>query len=146
MPAGQYLDPEYMKKYNKARRAEQTTAASRRAEQRKLAWFKENGPCTDCGTWENLEVHHEFPERKTASSRAIWDLGDERRNAELENCIVLCSSCHDSLTAIMKNSKTFEHGTRSMYQRGCRCSPCKTANAIHERERKQSKRLKNGTV
>jgi hypothetical protein len=37
-----------------------------------------------------------------------------------------------------------QHGSRSMYFYGCRCDPCRNAEAVYQRERKQ--RLKAETL
>ena len=60
---------------------------------RKEAWFKENGPCVVCGSWENLELHHKDPAKK--ESHNVWTWKEERRLAELAKCEVRCTKCHD---------------------------------------------------
>lgn len=50
--------------------------------ERKEKWFKENGPCRECGSWEKLECDHidlttKDSELKKGSSR-IWDWEDTR--------------------------------------------------------------------
>ena len=50
---------------------------------RREEWFAKNGPCVDCGSWENLELDHENP--KTKISHAVWSWSERRRRIELEN-------------------------------------------------------------
>lgn len=38
------------------------------------------------------------------------------------------------------NRKTSEHGSNSMFQKGCRCSPCKTAHYRYNHERQMNNR------
>lgn len=59
---------------------------------RRIAWFAENGPCVDCGSWENLELDHDDPETKV--DHAVWSWSDTRRAAELAKCKPRCHSCH----------------------------------------------------
>lgn len=65
---------------------------------RKDKWFKDHGPCVQCGSWENLEIDHVKPGAKdpilTVHSDRIWQWGERRREAELTKCQVLCYSCH----------------------------------------------------
>jgi len=93
-------------------------------------WFKENGPCKECGSRLNLEIHHKDPTQK--ESHRIWSWAKERREAELKKCEVLCTTCH-----MAKHNKQWsEHGMASMYRKGCRCEACIKAKAI---ERKTTK-------
>lgn len=59
---------------------------------RRSEWFAEHGPCLDCGTWENLELDHVDPSTKVA--HRIWSWSADRRAAELEKCVIRCSTCH----------------------------------------------------
>jgi hypothetical protein len=34
-------------------------------------------------------------------------------------------------------TSTAQHGSRTMYFYGCRCDPCRNAEAVYQRERKQ---------
>jgi len=68
---------EYQRKWMKARREQ---------------WLKENGPCVDCGSWENLQVDHDDPEDKV--THRIWSYSKEERDLELEKCEVRCKRCH----------------------------------------------------
>lgn len=76
-----YKDPkrqsEYQMKWGRRRREE---------------WFAANGPCVDCGTWDNLQIDHIDPATKV--SHNIWSWSAERRAAELAKCAVRCHPCH----------------------------------------------------
>lgn len=69
--------------------------------QRRWAEFvKENGPCAQCGSSENLEVDHKDPSQKV--SHRIWSLSKSKREAELAKCQVLCRVCHIEKSRIEK--------------------------------------------
>jgi len=59
---------------------------------RRLTWFKENGPCVDCGSAEDLELDH--VDRSTKITHSVWSWALERRTAELAKCVVRCRPCH----------------------------------------------------
>ena len=63
---------------------------------RRADWFAQNGPCARCGSRDNLELDHIARANKV--SHRIFDLGDERREAELTKCQVLCHRCHVTKT------------------------------------------------
>lgn len=67
---------------------------------RRLEWCKQNGPCVDCSTWENLTVDHEDASQKV--SHRIWSWSKERRDKELAKCVVRCWPCHQEKS---KNEK-----------------------------------------
>lgn len=87
---------------------------------RKNEWFKNNGPCKRCGSWEKLELDH--IDRNTKQHHAIWSWSQQRREVELAKCQVLCNSCHKIKTA----SENMRHGI-SRYDYGCRCDICRKA-------------------
>lgn len=103
--------------------------------ERRRKWFQENGPCKNCGTWENLELDHIDPSTKI--THKIWSWSDKRRLAELAKCQVLCYDCHKEKTRTERLSaprKPIMHGTRTGYNRGCRCIACKHANRMYYKE------------
>lgn len=59
---------------------------------RRKKWFKENGPCVDCGSWERLELDHQNPLTKVGHN--IWSWSDKPRLAELAKCRPRCHGCH----------------------------------------------------
>lgn len=104
---------EYMKKYH--REWYQKVVIPR-----KQMFFK-NKKCQWCGSTENLEIHHVDPSQKLGHK--IWSWRDEKREAELTKCIVLCRKCHQS----HHKEEMIKHGSVSRYNSGCRCDACKAA-------------------
>lgn len=49
--------------------------------------------CEECGSKENLELHHKDPRKK--DSHKIWFWSEEKRLKEIEKCIVICHDCHN---------------------------------------------------
>ncbi len=70
---------------------------------RRKKWFKENGPCLKCGSWDSLQIDHRDPSQKVSNS--IWSWSKERRDMELDKCDILCSECHRK-----KTEKNLESG------------------------------------
>jgi hypothetical protein len=68
--------------------------------ERRECWLKENGPCSICGSSIELHIHHVNP-NETLSHR-FWGWSEEKRNKELEKCIVLCKECHVDIHTKMK--------------------------------------------
>jgi hypothetical protein len=88
--------------------------------------------CVACGSRDELELHHKDPTKKV--SHRIWSWSKERRQRELKKCEVRCRVCHQEKTR-EDGRAHFEHGTRTMYQKGpCRCTPCRNANTEYMRE------------
>lgn len=93
---------------------------------RRDTWFAENGPCVKCGSSIDLELDHIDPTLKI--NHNVWSWADERRLAELAKCQVLCHLCHKAKSD-RELCRPITHGTRGGYDRGCRCSFCKTHQA-----------------
>ena len=98
---------------------------------RRLDWISSKGPCVSCGSFNNLEVDHIDPTLKTMNPKSIWSRTKETRDKELENCQVLCYSCHKEKTS---SERLKEHGTMGRYSNGCRCDECKLARKLKARE------------
>lgn len=71
-------------------------------------WIAANGPCIDCGTWNNLEVDHVDATSKV--SHRIWSWSKPRREIELNKCVLRCTSCHQTKT---RNSDEKAAGERN---------------------------------
>lgn len=71
---------------------------------RRAAWFAENGPCVDCGSWEELQLDHVDASQKIEHN--VWSWAKARRLAELAKCVVRCQPCHWD-----KTRKNFETTT-----------------------------------
>lgn len=91
---------------------------------RRKKWFEENGPCQDCDTWKDLELHHVDPLLKEDSR--IWSWSDERREAELAKCIVLCTECHKDIHVYLKRLGISGKGKNFLAHR--RLAICITCN------------------
>lgn len=101
------------------------------------------GICAICGSTENLEVDHIDRSLKTMNPAKLWSLSDSnpKKIEELKNCQVLCYTCHKEKTR-RELSKEYQHGEYGMYsKRGCRCRPCKDANAENKRAWREKKKL-----
>jgi 5-methylcytosine-specific restriction endonuclease McrA len=115
---------------DKQREYQRLWIRSRRAE-----WIASQGNCSKCGSSDQVEVDHIDPVLKTMDPRHIWSRRKETRDKELQNCQVLCFSCHKEKTALWRLP---EHGTIGRYQNGCRCADCKTARRLKGREERGS--------
>ena len=85
-------------------------------------WIKNNGPCKKCKSQHNLEVDHIDPSNKI--SHRIWSWSENRRNAELAKCQVLCKKCHAN-KSLTENGGKSKHGTANARRNGCSCELCK---------------------
>ena len=112
-----YKDP-------KKRRAFQREYQKKWIAQRRDEWLIANGPCVECGSWENLQIDHKDPNTKV--SHRIWSWAKERREAELAKCQAMCEKCHNKKSAEEKR-KPVSHGTHCAYASGCRCPACRQA-------------------
>jgi 5-methylcytosine-specific restriction endonuclease McrA len=63
---------------------------------RRQAWLLANGPCAECGSWEELEVDHIDPAEKKINPALLWSLSpvNPKRIAELAKCQGLCRTHH----------------------------------------------------
>lgn len=94
--------------------------------------------CIKCGAKTNLVLHHKNPaEKEKPQDHAIWLWGKEKREKEIEKCIVVCSSCHSKIHSPIgqridkkvgvngKLRSPLIHGTLSAYRTyKCRCDIC----------------------
>jgi hypothetical protein len=84
-----------------------------RVTNRRQEWLSKNGPCVDCGSWENLEVDHVDPSTKDprlrkGSGSVIFTWKAEKREKELAKCVVRCHECHMAKT--IKNEENILRG------------------------------------
>jgi len=114
-----------------------------RTKERRDLWFKENGPCKICGSWDRLELDHEDPRSKM--THRIWGMCNIKRNSELKKCRPLCYKCHKKKTVIENSSRTL-HGTKHAYDKyGCRCQLCSKAKSDSQRKQRDRYRLVSWT-
>jgi hypothetical protein len=89
---------------------------------RRKEWFT-GKRCTRCKSTERLELDH--IDRKTKVTNSIWSWSEERRDAEIAKCQVLCHICHVK-KSIEKDWLQPAHGQNGMYEKhGCRCALCR---------------------
>lgn len=93
------------------------------------------GSCAVCGTCSNLEIDHVDPSKKDFTLAKASSYSEQRWQAELSKCQLLCSTCHKA-----KHASTAPCGTAARYWRGCRCEACRRANAAYSRERAAKRR------
>lgn len=111
-------------------KARQSAYQVQYADRRRQEWIAANGPCCRCGNADRLEVDHIEPNKKV--SHRVWFWSEERRNAELDKCQVLCYECHLNKTLAQRPST--EHGRSAMYNKGCRCEVCVESHRIRVAE------------
>jgi hypothetical protein len=110
---------------------------------RREAWFRENGPCRRCGTWERLELDH--IDRTTKISHAVWSWSDERRNAELAKCQPLCHDCHIQKGLEAGDIVRTQHGSEQMYSfYDCRCDLCRQRQSTRKKARRAQRERQPG--
>ena len=103
---------------------------------RRQDWINsQGGKCVKCDSTDRLEVDHIDRSTKTLYPREIWGRAEHIREAELAKCQVLCHDCHLAKTKaeIPEWKGVLMCGTFSKYNKGCRCSECKSANADRSR-------------
>lgn len=119
-----------------ATREEQNAYQLKWMRARREAYF-EHRSCALCGSVEELELDHIDPALKV--DHKVWSWSAIRRNAELAKCRVLCRPCHKERTSV-RYALARRHGTATMYERGCKCGPCRRSNA----DRRAAWRLRTG--
>lgn len=92
------------------------------------------GGCERCGTVPDaygLIVDYLDQENKPGWAANIWSMRKDRRDAELEKCIVLCKPCY------LKHTEP-AHGTVERYNYftdPCRCRACRDAHNVYQHTR-----------
>jgi 5-methylcytosine-specific restriction endonuclease McrA len=96
------------------------------------------GKCVTCGRTEDLEFDHINPSDKTYNVARILTGGSEQKvQAELQKCQLLCKECHDKKTyAVDGDQKTVGHGGGNSGKRNCKCEPCKLKKAEYMKNNK----------
>lgn len=106
---------------------------------RRTDWLKKNGPCTQCASWDELEVDHKDPSIKV--SHRIWSWAARRREEELKKCQPLCKKCHAAKT----RDAAIRHGISAYMERKCRCEVCVAAKraALRRETRRQGRNFRD---
>ena len=109
------------------------------------------GKCVMCGTNNNLHFDHIDPTTKVAgiadivfdtlTVRGIYSgsTGAARLENELLKCQLLCGTCHNAKT-LKQQGREAKHGTKSKYNKGCKCVACTRAAADYQRQRLEKRR------
>lgn len=96
------------------------------------------GKCS-CGTLVDLEIDHienRIGKRKISGLLAgSW----ERLRIELDFCQLLCYECHKIKSVKERGLRVATHGTKTMYNKGCRCDFCSEANKESCRRYRENK-------
>ena len=103
------------------------------------------GKCVRCGTTGNLELDHIDRSQKaftTGAAFATWS--EERVQAEVAKCQLLCKDCHlEKSKSECFGKEPARHGTPHMYGRyKCRCDACVEARRQYDRDYSRRKREK----
>ena len=86
------------------------------------------GKCAACGSLRDLEFDHINPADKEFTVTSTVGISQEKFDAELKKCQLLCKECHKK-----KHSARENHGTLSCY-RYCKCELCKQAKRDYANE------------
>jgi 5-methylcytosine-specific restriction endonuclease McrA len=116
----------------------------RRQQQRRAKAIDQlGGRCVRCGSVEDLQFDHIDPASKVLDIGKIWGASEERFQAEISKCQLLCYPCHSRKTTEERGFKVAKgtHGTLSAL-RYCNppCELCREARNKHAREWKRKRR------
>lgn len=132
---------------------EQTREYNRERHRTRRAKYIEmlGGSCARCGSTEQLEFDHVEPTEKRYTISAYFKGKEERHEAELKKCQLLCKQCHieKSIEDSGKNPARGVHGTLSSYNH-CRCTECRAAksayNRMHDKRERKRAPLQHGMM
>jgi 5-methylcytosine-specific restriction endonuclease McrA len=125
VPAGKTREEynAYMAKYMKRRIAERRARAVEQL----------GGKCILCGSTENLEFDHIDRRTKACSIGKLWTYSEEKLQAELRKCQILCRECHLRKTTAEKleSGQKVHHGGGLTGKKNCYCSLCKPLKVVY---------------
>ena len=95
---------------------------------RKTAIRYLGGKCVVCGSTRKLQFDHIDPKQKSFTISKMTSIQEELFWKEIDKCQLLCEDHHKEKTKVEQSivwDGRRKHGTCTMYQRGCRCEPCR---------------------
>lgn len=109
------------------------------------------GECVVCGAKEDLQLDHIERSEKSFNISQMWSISQEKWEAELAKCQLLCGVCHRAKNTWELGIKAAirTHGTLSAY-RYCKCDLCKKAYSDYwqsykpKKKRPQPRKIKGG--
>ncbi len=114
--------------------------AKRRAAKRKYLKKILGNKCASCGSKNKLEFDHLKPSKKKFKISKFIDLDVNELMDEVNQCQLLCKSCHHEKTLKNKEYSFSRHGTITKYKRdNCRCKACKQAYEYYKDKTSQVK-------
>lgn len=113
---------------------------------RQYAVERLGGACVICGTKEDLELDHILRSEKSFNISQMWSISQEKFDAELSKCQLLCHTCHVAKNTweIGEKAAIRTHGTLSSY-RYCKCAICKKAYSDYWQTYKPRKKRRGET-
>lgn len=109
----------YMRGYRERRRAEAKQSLG--------------GVCNNCGGTDNLEFDHVDRTTKVDGIANLITHAKTTLNTELEKCQLLCATCHYEKSLAAGDLVVAQHGSTTLYGKGCRCDPCVVAQRTYRR-------------
>lgn len=98
--------------------------------------------CVNCGSIDNIEFDHVFPEDMLFRIGSNLNRKLEVLLIELQKCQLLCKKCHIDKTKTETKRLEPAHGTVSEYVNfKCRCNLCKTSWAKYYYNRRLQLKL-----
>jgi hypothetical protein len=94
-----------------------------------------DGACVHCGSTENLEIDHKDRAQKSFSIGKLWSVSQEKFDAELAKCQLLCEKCHRAKTS---SEVGVDHGAGTQGKRGCTCVKCKAKRKEYSQSYRQA--------
>lgn len=123
------MNNEYMRLYMKERAKKRVIAAKEQL----------GAKCIQCGSTEDLQFDHIDPTTKLFTLAKGSSFSEQRWQAELAKCQLLCQTCHTSKTLndLGRIPAKDNHGTASCYVHArCRCELCVEGNRLRSRRYK----------
>lgn len=107
-------------------------------QRRQTAIAQLGGKCAECGATEELEFDHIDPAAKSFNLWKRSGITEERFQAELAKCQLLCPTHHKQKTLRDRGQVSAKgtHGTLSSY-RYCKCDECKAAKRASNQMQRQ---------